>query len=180
MNLLHQLFSHICGQQHCWVLGGQALPFCQRCTGLYVGAFLALIVIFICRLRPNRFLYWLHGLFMLLMIPFGFHLVSQGGLGRTLTGALFGFGLAYYLVLNPFTAWQCWKSSESEKIASYLLLMGFLLSLILLSVYAGGWVSAFGVTFLGVFGFLGLCFFTAVNLILLPQCLRSLRTNGTP
>ena len=34
------IFSHVCGQGRCFLVGGAALPVCQRCLGLYVGALL--------------------------------------------------------------------------------------------------------------------------------------------
>jgi uncharacterized membrane protein len=175
MNFLRELFSHVCGQQHCWVLGGQALPFCQRCTGLYVGAFCALILILICRPRPSEFLYWIHGIFMLVMVPFGFHLVAHGGLTRTLTGALFGFGLVYYLALNPFTAWHTWKDDTAGRTRTYLLLIVILLPLLLLTVRLGGGFLGLVLTGLGGLGFAVLCSLTAVNLAILPRTLRTLR-----
>jgi uncharacterized membrane protein len=178
MIFLRELFLHVCGQQHCWVLGGQTLPLCQRCTGLYGGAFCALVLILIFRLRPNRFLYWVHGAFMLLMIPFGFHFITQGGLGRTLTGALFGFGLVYYLVLNPFTAWQWWRASASWQVRSYLLLIAALLPVLLLTVHSGGEFSAFGLTFLAVLGFAGLCLLAALNVAVLPATMKALRSRS--
>jgi uncharacterized membrane protein len=178
MNFLRDLFSHVCGQQHCWVLGGQALPFCQRCTGLYVGAFCALLLILLFRPRPNAFLYWIHGIFMLAMIPFGFHFVAHGGLTRTLTGGLFGFGLVYYLVLNPFTAWQAWKADTAWQTRTYLLLIVILLSLLLLTVRLGSGFSGLVLTGLGVLGFAALCLLTAVNLAVLPGAFRTLRSRS--
>jgi uncharacterized membrane protein len=174
MNFFHELFSHVCGQQHCWVLGGQALPFCQRCTGLYVGAFCALMLILIFRPRPKEFLYWIHGIFMLVMVPFGFHLVAHGGLMRTLTGALFSFGLVYYLALNPFTAWQAWKDDSAGRTRTYLLLIAILLPLLLVTVRLGGGLSGLVLTGLGGLGFAALCLLTAVNLAVLPRTLRTL------
>ena len=35
------------------------------------------------------------------MAPFGYHLVQQNAVGRTITGQLFGAGLAYFLILRP-------------------------------------------------------------------------------
>ena len=178
MIFLRELFSHICGQQHCWVLGGQTLPFCQRCAGLYVGAFCALILILILRLRPTVFLYWVHGIFMLVMIPFGFHFVAHGGLTRTLTGMLFGFGLVYYLALNPFTAWHAWKADTAWRTRAYVLLIATLLPLLLLTVRLGGGLSALVLTGLGVLGFAALCVLTAVNLAVLPGTFRTLRSRS--
>lgn len=178
MIFLRELFSHICGQQHCWVLDGQALPFCQRCTGLYAGAFCAFVLILIFRPRPNVFLYWIHGIFMLVMIPFGFHFIAHGGLMRTFTGALFGFGLVYYLALNPFTAWQAWKAATAWRTRAYLLLIAILLPLLLLTVRWGGGLSALFLTGLGVLGFAALCLLTAVNVAVLPGTFRTLRSRS--
>jgi len=94
METLAQLFGVVCGQNpdHTWMPGGLLLPCCQRCLGLYVGA--AVAVGLHGWLRPQlsgRFLE-VHGLFLLLMVPFGFHWLPQGALVRTGTGVLFGFG----------------------------------------------------------------------------------------
>jgi len=35
---LTAIFSHVCGQGRAFGLGGQALPVCERCLGLYTGA----------------------------------------------------------------------------------------------------------------------------------------------
>jgi hypothetical protein len=68
---------------------------------LYVGSAYALLLLVRFRLRPTSFVLWAHGLMMLVMVPFGYHLVAHGGIARTITGLLFGFGLTYYLALNP-------------------------------------------------------------------------------
>jgi len=174
MNWLHSSFSHVCGQNHCWVLGGTTLPFCQRCTGLYVGAFCALIVILIFRPRPNAFLYWIHGLCLLVMIPFGFHMLAHGALVRTLTGGLFGFGLVYYLALNPFTAWGAWKEDSASRTCVYLLVVMLLLPLLLLTLRSGGEATALVMTGLGISGFASLSLLTTINLVVLPGTLRTL------
>ena len=52
-------------------------------------------------LRPKlsgRFLE-MHGAFLVVMVPFGFHWVAQGPVLRTLTGVLFGFGVVTFLWL---------------------------------------------------------------------------------
>ncbi|HVN17672.1 MAG TPA: DUF2085 domain-containing protein [Dongiaceae bacterium] len=175
MNLLEQLFSHICGQQHCWVLGGVRLPLCQRCIGLYAGAFLALIIVRIFRPRPRAFLYWAHGFFLLAMIPFGFHLVAHGGLTRTFTGALFAFGLVYYLTLNPLTAWRAWSDDSPARTAGYLLAAALAIGLVLLMASWDNRVSAFVLVSLGTVGFLGLCCFALLNLAILPSSVREIR-----
>ena len=178
MNLLGELLSYVCGQQHCWVLGGVKLPVCQRCTGLYVGAFCGLILVLLFRPRPRATLYWIHGLCMLLMLPFGFHLVQHGGLTRTLTGALFGFGLVYYLALNPLTRWRAWAQDSSRLTALYFLLLSMALSALLLAVNTGQILAAWILTGFAVMGLLALLLCVLVNIVVLPLVLRTLRNSS--
>jgi len=115
--LLHQLFAGVCGQNlaHTWSPGGLPLPCCQRCTGLYVGALVAAVLHLWLKPRlTGRFL-WIHGLFLLQMIPFGFHWLPQGPLLRTVTGALFGFGLATFFWLLPTARRLVGKKATAEK-----------------------------------------------------------------
>jgi hypothetical protein len=174
MNDLSTLFSYVCGQQHNWVLGGQTLPFCQRCTGLYVGACCAIVLVFAFRPRPNTLFYLAHGLFMLFMLPFGFHLLAHGSLMRTFTGALFGFGLVYYLALNPLTSQQAWKPCRASRAVAYFVAIAACIGLLMLSVRSGGTTAALTLTGLGVLGFAGLLLLTAANVLVLPATVRAL------
>lgn len=180
MDLLRMVFSYICGQQHNWMLGEVTLPFCQRCTGLYVGAFCALMLIAAFRPRPSAFLYWLHGLFMLVMVPFGFHLVPHGGLIRTFTGALFAFGLVYYLALNPVSVWLGWKENRGLRIVEYLSLVAAIIVFLLIAVRWGGGITAMVLTSVGTLGLFGLVSLTAANLVVLPGILRVLLHRSVP
>lgn len=180
MNFLRILFSLVCGQQHCWVLGGQQLPLCQRCTGLYVGTSFALIIVLVFRPRPAAFLYWLHGLFMLFMFPFGFHLVPHDALMRTFTGTLFAFGVVYYFELNLLTALGAWKSATPSRVVFYFTAIAASIALLLWLVRAGGSATAIVLSCLALFGLAALVLLTAANLILLPVTLRSLRSSSLP
>ena len=104
---LTNAFALVCGQhpEHIWAPGGLALPCCQRCTGLYVGAALAFVLHLICGAQSSTRSKWLHGMFLLQMVPFGFHWLPQGPLLRTATGVLFGFGVVAYLWLIPDARW---------------------------------------------------------------------------
>ncbi len=101
LELLTQLFAALCGQNpdHTWAPGGVLLPVCQRCAGLYAGAAVAALLHIWARprLTPRRL--ELHGAFLLLMVPFGFHWLPQGPLLRGMTGVLFGFGVVTFLWL---------------------------------------------------------------------------------
>jgi len=102
LEILTHWFAAVCGQDpgHTWAPGGILLPCCQRCTGLYVGAGVAALLHLWLRPRlTSRFLE-MHGAFLLLMIPFGFHWLPQGPALRTLTGVLFGFGVVAFLWLQ--------------------------------------------------------------------------------
>ena len=98
-----QIFSWVCGQNagHTWSPGGELLPMCQRCTGLYVGAALALVLLLVFRPRLNGRYRWIHVALVLGMIPFGFHLVPQGPVLRTVSGHYFSFGVIGLLWLLP-------------------------------------------------------------------------------
>ena len=110
--LLQSIFGWVCGQDpsHTWAPGGLTLPCCQRCTGLYVGACVAgLLHLWMTSSalrwgpggRPGlsgRFLE-AHGLMLLLMVPFGFHWVTQGPVLRGVSGVLFGAAVLTFLWL---------------------------------------------------------------------------------
>jgi uncharacterized membrane protein len=97
------LFALVCGQNpaHTWSPGGALLPCCQRCTGLYAGAIVALLLHLALRIRPSARFLQVHGLFLLQMVPLGFHWVAQDALVRTWSGLLYGFGLVSFLWLLP-------------------------------------------------------------------------------
>src|SRR5574341_551103 len=101
MEELSRLFSFVCGQapEHIWAPEGLWLPMCQRCTGLYVGAAMAVLLHLWQRPRLTRAFLGIHGAFLLLMIPFGYHWLPQGPTSRAVTGVLFGFGVVTFLLL---------------------------------------------------------------------------------
>ena len=109
MDFLRHFFSLVCGQVNCWSAGDFRSAACQRCTGLYVGALLAAMLFTVFRPRPTSRALWLHGLAMLLMAPFGYHLVAHGPVLRSITGQLFGYGMAYYLLLVPSDWSDLWQ-----------------------------------------------------------------------
>ena len=172
-----ELFSHLCGLQHAWTLGGQTLPFCQRCAGLYIGSAVAILAILAFRPKPDRFHYWLHGAFLLFMIPFGFHLVQQGPILRTSTGFLFGFGLIYYITLNPFT--RLWKPSTATRTGFYVLFLITSLLSLLAILKLGGPAAAIGLTWLGTSGLAVLTLLTFANLAILPRTLHEISNSRT-
>jgi uncharacterized membrane protein len=98
-----RVFGFVCGQSptHTWAPGGRRPPCCQRCTGLYVGIALGCLLQLILQPRLSSRFLQVHGAFLLAMVPFGFHWVAHGEFLRTLTGAVYGFGVAGFLWLLP-------------------------------------------------------------------------------
>ena len=106
LEALTHLFAAVCGQNpaHTWALGGMVLPCCQRCTGLYVGACVAAALHVCLRPKPTGRFLEMHGLFLLLMLPFGLHWLPQGPAIRAVTGVLFGFAVVTFLWLPLHSA----------------------------------------------------------------------------
>ena len=101
--MIEQIFSFVCGQNpaHTWAPGGEWLPCCQRCTGFFAGAAVALLLQLALRMRPAPRFLQMHGLFLLVMVPLGCHWVPHGAVVRTLSGVLYGFGVVSFLWLFP-------------------------------------------------------------------------------
>lgn len=140
--LLHSGFAFVCGQNpaHTWMPGGVPLPFCERCTGVYAGAAIALLLHWLVRPKLTGRLLELHGAFLLLMIPLGFHWVPQGPVLRTLSGLLFGAGLVTFL-LPRFGSLPSDESFRPPRAAQTRYLTGLGLALIVVPCLA-----AFGAT----------------------------------
>lgn len=168
MEHLRQIFAPVCGRVHCWAPGGQPLPFCQRCTGLYVGAVVGLALYVLFRPRPSNGFLWLHGLMLLVMVPFGYHWVPQNGAIRTLTGQLFAAGLVGYLTLLPAARWRCRPENDRRGFRAYAAgLVGSLLVLQVL-VHLGGRPTGIVLSWLGLLGLVALAVLVVANLLLLP------------
>ena len=125
-DLLRHIFGWVCGQNpgHTWRLGGELLPVCQRCTGMYAGAFVAALQHLWWRTAtaptplwlngtganrgqecprsgaPAPAWLWLNGAFLLFMVPSGFYWIPQNPELRCGSGILFGYGLVAFLWLT--------------------------------------------------------------------------------
>src|ERR1017187_5433555 len=149
--LLAHWFAAVCGQYpgHTWAPGGILLPCCQRCTGLYVGAGAAALLHL--WLRPKlsgRFLE-IHGAFLVVMVPFGFHWVAQGPVLRTLTGVLFGFGIVTFLwlPLNQRAGKPLSRPLRVQDSAwGYFVMLGATLILLPTTAMLGGAFAAYGLS----------------------------------
>jgi len=160
-DVLQHVFALVCGQHpaHTWSFGGELLPFCQRCTGLYVGAAFGLVLHVVFRPRPSSGSLWFHGLLLLQMAPQGFHLVPQTPWLRLVSGHLFGIGVVAYLWLMAASPPGPGRDSEGRRNRLYLVSVASSLVLVVLSVLSGdAWVgpALSGVGFLGLVGLLAL------------------------
>ena len=151
MDYLDDIFAALCAREHLWVCG-EALPFCQRCTGLYVGAAMTAVLFTCFRPRPTNLMLWIYGLLLLLMVPFGYHLVPQNGTIRTLIGQLFAVGLVGYLSLLPCSYLGLWRGTNCRFPRAFA--GGVLISVLLLqvAVHTGGALVGAVLTWLGVLG----------------------------
>jgi uncharacterized membrane protein len=132
--MLEALFSHFCHQmpERSFALGPAVLPFCQRCTGVYLGAVAAALLWASFGRRQRRALPWplaaLNVLFILAMGFFGFDFIETPPGIRYATGAVFGSAvvmLAWPLVLAHLTARERPRWSASD-VARYLLVLAAL------------------------------------------------------
>jgi uncharacterized membrane protein len=154
---LDAAFGLLCGREpsHMWSPGGVPLPFCQRCTGFYAGAAVALVLHLALRIRPgNRFLV-VHGGFLLLMIPLGYHWVPQNALVRALSGVLFGAGVVSFLWLFPGP--RAGADREPGPTESMIYATGIIGALALVPASAawggrGAWYALAGLAMLGLAG----------------------------
>lgn len=168
MDLLRHLFSHLCGQVNCWHAAGVTSVACQRCTGLYIGAFISAALFVLFRARATSLSLWLHGLAMLTIIPFGFHLVPHGAVVRAMTGQLFGYGMTYYLLLIPADRFDLWRQSVPRiSLLWYPIVLALAVVMVLLMATSG---RSYEIVFLSVLSFLGLMTITYLitwNLLIL-------------
>lgn len=172
IDFLWYWFGFVCGRapDHLWAPGGVVLPCCQRCTGLYVGAWLAVVLWLVLRPPRTRRFLLVHGLFLLIMVPFGFHWLPQGALLRTLTGTLFGLGVVAFL----WPAWgggvpveasrECGPGRVGVRTRAYGLGVGAGLVLVPALAAWGGAPVAFGLAALAGLGAVALVGLVAVNL----------------
>jgi uncharacterized membrane protein len=144
------LFGVLCGQNpaHTWAPGGIPLPCCQRCLGLYAGAAVAALLLTV--LKPKltgRFLE-VHGAFLLVMVPLGFHWLPHGSVTRTISGILFGFGVVAFLWL-PLAAS---RAPQSPCIRTYVITLVATIVFVPLLASCGSRLAAYGLSGLGCCG----------------------------
>lgn len=184
-SFLSWTFSLVCGQNpaHTWEIEGSLLPVCQRCTGLYAGAALCLLLHGLLRPKLGGRFIAAHGLLLLVAAPFGLHWIPEGPALRAMTGALAGFGIGTFLWVAPANAWDRLRGPQgpprtgpppaASKCCSLTYAVGLAAALGLIPLagchggVAGGWV----LQGLALAGLLALAFLMATNAFLALRAL---------
>lgn len=100
MTVFSYIFSFLCAQDpsRSFAIAGRLLPFCQRCTGVYLGLGISFVYLLVSRhykkgLPPRSVIYV--NIASLLMMPvFGFHFLDPGSAWRFWSGLIFGNAIA--------------------------------------------------------------------------------------
>lgn len=101
MDVLSEIFRHLCGRGRCFVAAGEALPLCQRCLGLYVGA--AATALWLAasgiwrRGLPSRPVFLAHLAMLAAGILGGLHVIDTGPAWRVACGLWTGHVAAAWL-----------------------------------------------------------------------------------
>jgi hypothetical protein len=117
---------------------------------------------------------WLHGILLLQMIPFGYHLLPQTALIRLLTGQLFAIGLVYYLMVLPRDYSPRWREPVARSVPAYLATCATGVLLLMVLVTWGGPRSRALLSWMGLLGLLLCATMVLLNLVLLALAGRSL------
>ena len=165
MSFLFLAFGLICGQDpsHTWSPGGLALPVCQRCTGLYAGAALAMGLHVALRFRPGSIFLWVHGGFLLAMIPLGYHWVPQDAVVRAVSGVLFGAGIVSFLWLLPGPRAAYSGEANRPRLALYAVGLAAAVVFVPSAAAQGGLAAWYSLVALASTGVLALAALTGAN-----------------
>ncbi len=161
----------MCGQTsfRSFCIAGHLLPVCQRCTGLYLGMTLAYLLLFSnSSFRaglPPRSIIITCIISLLIMFPFGYHLIDPGPSWRFWTGLLFGNALGVLLSTAGFNLMTIKKSLSTNWNQSQTLQFWILLAVInLLPIFLPVQTSWCYVLFLSA---IVIGFFTSVLIVIL-------------
>ena len=104
--MIHEIarvvFSFLCHQDVGSSRPDAGIPaaLCQRCMGMYAGAFLALFLFPLARFKPDNKILLVHGLFLFQGVLLGVFSFPQAGWIKILSGQLFVLGVFYILWMN--------------------------------------------------------------------------------
>jgi uncharacterized membrane protein len=182
LEFLRHVFGWVCGQNpaHTWSPGGELLPLCQRCTGVYAGAFAAALLHLAWRPAPTPRWLWLNGAFLLFMLPSGFYWIPQTPELRCGSGILFGYGLVAFLWRREFTIYDLrftrFSPAHEPRVnrkSQMVNVIGLLSALVLVPLLAenGNPAAAVGLSAVCAGGALALAALLAANLFFLLRWL---------
>lgn len=169
---LHNVFSLACSQapDRSWAPCGEILPYCHRCSGLYLGALAATLTSWVLRVQPGTRRLWFDGLCLLSMVPLGLHWVPHGPELRMISGWAFALGVVDFLWILPSARWG-WGHPVGGIRRSWWQLAWASVGLVgaMLAVSRGGATTARAFAWLGFCGLLCFAVLVALNLILLGR-----------
>jgi len=125
MSALNYLFSSLCSHDplRSFAVEGNLLPFCQRCTGLYMGLGITCLFLLASRLYkkglPSLSVIYVNIASLLIMPIFGFHLFDPGPAWRLWSGLIYGNAIASLLL--PATSIICnrgWVCGQYTKFST--------------------------------------------------------------
>lgn len=165
-HLLRVTFGQVCGQpmDRTWSLDGEYLPFCHRCTGLYVAAGCDLLVRGWGRARLSWRAHGIHGLLVAQVLVFKLGWVPETGMVRTTSGYALGLGLTGWLGLvrshGEAAAPAGWRAILLRGVAD-----GLGCGLLWVAVTRGGSATANGLVLVGVMGLVWLIWLSMHQLL---------------
>jgi len=111
MSIINYIFSLLCSQDplRSFAIDGRLLPFCQRCTGVYLGLGISCFYLLLSRHYkkglPSLSVIYVNIASLLIMPVFGFHLLDPGSAWRFWSGLIYGNAIASLLL--PATSIIC-------------------------------------------------------------------------
>lgn len=108
MSIFSYLFSFLCSQDplRSFAIDGHLPPFCQRCTGVYLGLGITCLFLVASRLYkkglPSLSVIYVNIASLLIMPIFGFHLLDPGPAWRFWSGLIYGNAVASLLLPATF------------------------------------------------------------------------------
>lgn len=146
MDAVESLLSVFCcgNELRSFVINGEVLPFCQRCTGVYPGLGITFIYLLVTRYyrrgSPHGGILLTNLACIAVMVVFGYHILDPGARWRLWSGLIFGNAVAWLVFPS---AWELWAGpGNSSKSAG----RGFLPLFIFLNVvplwFPFGWAGA--------------------------------------
>jgi uncharacterized membrane protein len=186
LQILHKIGFAICHQlpERSFFVGGEQLPLCSRCTGIYLGIFITLTFYFFTRFIrhkkpscPPHIIIGVISIIFVLLLVFNalsplFNIPTNNIL-RFITGIFFGMSLPLFLI--PAINYSPKSSHDQERIINtkeYLILVGVCL-LSILAVIAGIDIIMLAISYLSIAGLL--LFILLVNTAIISLLLESMK-----